>query len=69
MESRNEIYYHTVNLFITVTVLAIGLIGNLLVIFIFSRKKSRTNPSHCYLLCSAIVDSLFLIVHFFEVKF
>ena len=44
-----------------------GLIGNSIVIFVFGQKTYRTNPSHVYFLCSAIVDSLFLIVHFFEV--
>jgi len=42
------------------------LIGNLLIIFIYAIKKRRTNSSHVYLLCLAVNDNLFLIIHLIE---
>ena len=61
-------YSNKTNIFLTLIVTAIGLTGNCLTIFVFGQAKYRTNPSHVYLLCLAVNDSLFLIIHFFEGK-
>ncbi len=63
----NEKISSKVNLGIKFIVILIGLIGNCIVLLLFCKKKFRTNPSQVYLLSSAAVDSLFLIVHFIEV--
>ena len=55
-----------INLFATLIIIAIGLIGNCLIIFVFSQNRFRINSSNVYLLCLAIIDNLFLIVHLFE---
>lgn len=55
-----------INIVATVIVVTIGLIGNSLTICVFGNRKFRKNSSHVYLLCLAINDSLFLIIHFFE---
>ena len=47
-------------------VIAIGLLGNCLTIFVFAQKRFRTNSSNVYLLSLAVVDSLYLILHFME---
>ena len=52
--------------FATIAVIAIGLLGNCVTIFVFSQKRFRVNSSNIYLLCLAIIDSVFLIVHIFE---
>ncbi len=52
--------------FATITVIVIGLLGNCVTIFVFSQKRFRINSSNIYLLCLAIIDSVFLIVHIFE---
>lgn len=44
----------------------VSLIGNILVKLVFIQRRFRTNPSHVYLLCAAVIDSLFILVHFFE---
>lgn len=54
------------NIFSSVTITIIGLIGNILTIFVFSQKRFRTNTSNVYFLCLAINDCLFLLVHFFQ---
>lgn len=55
-----------VNLFCTLIVFIIGLIGNSLTIYVFSQKRFRINSSNVYLLNLAIIDSFFLIVHIYE---
>jgi hypothetical protein len=55
-----------INIYSSLFVTIIGLIGNSLITYIYASKKRRTNSSHVYLLCSAINDNLFLIVHLFE---
>lgn len=55
-----------VNIFLTCIVVFIGLIGNFLTFFVLSQKKNRINSTHVYLLCLAVSDSLFLVIHFFE---
>ncbi len=54
------------NLIVSTIAILIGLVSNLIVIVVFSIKKFRSNSSHVYLLCSAINDSLFLVLHLFE---
>jgi hypothetical protein len=58
--------YRKINIYSSLFVTIIGLIGNSLITYIYASKKRRTNSSHVYLLCSAINDNLFLIVHLFE---
>jgi len=53
---------------VTVSIILIGLIGNFCIIFIYSIKKNRTNSSHVFLLCSAIVDNLFILSQLIEVN-
>lgn len=55
-----------VNIIAVVLVIIIGLAGHFLTVFVFGQKRFRTNSSNVYLLCLAINDSLFLVVHFFE---
>lgn len=55
-----------INLFATVVIILIGLVGNCLTIFVFCQKRFRVNSSNVYLLFLAITDSIFLIVHIFE---
>lgn len=50
----------------TLIVLGIGLVGHFLTIFVFSQKRFRINSSNVFLLCLAINDGLYLIIHFFE---
>lgn len=54
------------NLIATFIVIIFGLIGNYLIIFVFSQKENRKNSSHVFLLCLAINDAFFLKIHFFE---
>jgi hypothetical protein len=55
-----------INLFGILIAITVGLIGNFLTIFVFSHKRFRNNSSNIYLLCLAVIDSCFLIFHFFE---
>jgi hypothetical protein len=55
-----------VNILFTTCLIVFGLIGNALIIYVFSKKRYRINPSNVFLLCLAINDSFFLIIHFFE---
>lgn len=55
-----------INIFSILVILLIGLIGNFLTIFVFAQKRFRTNSSNVYLLCLALVDCVFLILHLFE---
>ncbi len=63
-----ENLYPKVNIVIAICFILIGFVGNFLVIGIFCRKKFRSNPSQVLILFTAIIDNLFLIVHFFEVN-
>jgi hypothetical protein len=54
------------NIYLTIIIILIGLIGHFLTILVYSKKKFRINSSNIVLLCLAINDSLFLMVHFFE---
>ena len=55
-----------INIFLTFFIVIIGLCGHFLTILVYSKKRFRLNSSQIFLLCLAINDSLFLIVHFFE---
>jgi len=54
------------NTIITVCIIIIGLIGNSLTVVVYGQKKNRKNSSNIFLLCLAINDTLFLVVHFYE---
>lgn len=58
-----------VNLFSSVTVIVVGIFGNFLMLFVFLQKRFRKNPADVYLLCLALVDTMFLLTHFFEGKY
>lgn len=66
----NSIYFleisRKINIFITLLVITIGLAGNSLIILVFHQRSFRKNPANVYLLCLAIIDSLFLVIHLFE---
>ena len=55
-----------INIFTSVCIILLGLIGHSLTIFLYSQKRFRLNSSNIYLLCLAITDGSFLIIHFFE---
>ena len=55
-----------INAVVSFILTIVGLFGNFLVITMFLQKKFRLNPSHIFLLCAAINDSSYLIVHFLE---
>ena len=67
---QNHLFDMLSNLYIglTVTVILIGLVGNFFIITMYSFKKNRTNSSHVFLLCSAIVDNSFLFIQLIEVN-
>ena len=54
------------NILFTTLFIFIGLIGNFLTIYNFFHKKNRINSSNIFLLCLALNDSWYLIIHFFE---
>jgi hypothetical protein len=68
--SVESIYFldiaNKINIFATIPIICIGLIGNTLSLIIYSQSKYRLNSSNVFILILSIVDSLFLIVHFFE---
>lgn len=55
-----------VNIFAVLFVISTGLIGNSLIIFVFIQSRFRTNSSNVFLLYLALVDTCYLILHFFE---
>jgi hypothetical protein len=55
-----------INIFLSIFIIIIGLIGNLIQAAVFLHKKFRINSSNVYLLILALSDGLFLILHFFE---
>jgi hypothetical protein len=54
------------NLFLTLILITIGLVGHSLTIFVFSQKRFRHNSSNIYFLCLALNDSAYLIIHLFK---
>jgi hypothetical protein len=67
--SEADNLFPKVNIVIVIFLILIGFVGNFLVIGVFSRKRFRSNPSQVLILFTAIIDNLFLVVHFFEVNF
>ena len=57
-----------INIFFTILIIIIGLVGNIMTVSVFMQKRFRINSSCVYLLCMAISDGLFLIIHFFPHK-
>jgi hypothetical protein len=55
-----------INICLTIIVFIIGFIGNLLIIYVFTHRRYRLNSSNVYLLCLAICDTCFLVIHLFE---
>jgi hypothetical protein len=55
-----------INICLTIIVFTIGFIGNLLIIYVFTHRRYRLNSSNVYLLCLAICDTCFLVIHLFE---
>jgi hypothetical protein len=55
------------SILMSLLIIVVGLSSNLLTIMVFSQKKYRKNSGNVYLLTLAILDNLFLIIHFFEV--
>ena len=55
-----------INILCTFIIACFGILGHVLTIFVYSRKKFNKNSSHVYLYCLAINDSIFLVIHFFE---
>ena len=64
----SQLLIHTkiVNIFSTIIIIIIGLIGNSLAVFVFAQKRFRLHSSSIYLLCLAVSDGIFLLIHFFE---
>ena len=52
-----------INIYSTLVLVLIGLIGHVLTILVYSKKKYRSNSGNVYILCLAIVDGMFLVVH------
>lgn len=73
-EDKQELYQsykileqsRKINIIATLILILFGLIGNSLIVFVFSKKRFRVNSSNVFLLCLALNDSLFLIIHLFE---
>lgn len=55
-----------INIFSSIVLIIFGLIGNSLIIYVFSKQRFRVNSSNVFLLCLAVNDSFFLVIHFFE---
>ena len=49
-------------------IIIFGLLSNMLAVIVFAKKRFRTNSIHVYVLCSAVNDNLFLIIHLLEVN-
>ena len=64
MNSTSQMYQITrkINIFSTLLIVLLGVIGHLITIIVYSRKRFRTYSNHIYLLCLAINDSSFLII-------
>ena len=57
------------NILGSVIVSFVGFIGHFLIILVFSQKKFRTNSCNVYLLCLALNDSMFLIIHVIIIEY
>jgi hypothetical protein len=54
------------NIFLTILIICVGLVGNSLGVFVFVQKRFRSHSSGIYLLFICLTDGLFLLMHFFE---
>lgn len=59
-------HYRKMNLVLTCIFTILGLIGHFLTMFVFFQKRFRKNSSNVFLLCLAVNDALYLVIHFFE---
>jgi uncharacterized membrane protein YeaQ/YmgE (transglycosylase-associated protein family) len=55
-----------INLYASIFIILFGLIGHFLTILVFSQHRFRNNSTNIYSFVLAIVDSLFLLIHFGE---
>lgn len=55
-----------INIIITLILTILGLFGHVCTILVYSKAKFRINSYHVYLLCLAINDCLFLLIHLIE---
>ena len=55
-----------INIFMTVFIIIIGLLGNSFACLTFLQKHIRSNTTSVYLLCLTTSDNLYLLAHFFE---
>ena len=64
----NYVFYQArkINIYFTILIIIVGLIGNGLAVYVFSFKKYRIDSSCIYLLSLSVSDGLFLLTHFFE---
>ena len=65
LEDSNKTLHDSmrVNIYTTIVLVFIGLVGHILTILVYSKKKYRINSGNVYILCLAIVDGTFLVVH------
>lgn len=54
------------NINLSVLIVFIGLTGHSLTLFVYIQGKFRTNSSNIFMVCLAVIDSFYLIVHLFE---
>ena len=59
-------YCSKLNIFVTILITLIGLVGHSLTVQVYSQRRFRLNSGSVFLLSLSIVDALFLIIHFFE---
>lgn len=55
-----------INIYFSIFIILIGLVGNGLGVFVFVKKRFRLHSSSIYLLCLCFSDGMFLLMHFFE---
>jgi hypothetical protein len=60
-------YCRKINIIIAILIVISGLIGHFLTILVYIQKRFRLNSSNVYLLCLALIDGTFLIIHLIEV--
>ena len=54
------------NIIFTIAFIIIGLCGNFIILIVYSQSKNRVNASNIFIICLAIFESIFLMLHFFE---
>ncbi len=59
----------TINLYVLGIAIVFGVLGNFLLILVYSKKKFCSNLTHIVLVFWSLNDNFFLIMHFFEVLF